>query len=36
LRGYLRESIKKMEGIGKDKETILSLLNSSGFTEKPW
>jgi hypothetical protein len=36
LRGYLRESIKKMEEIGKDKETILALLNSTGFTEKPW
>ena len=34
LRHYLRESIKEINKIGKDKDKIFSLLNRSGFGER--
>lgn len=33
LRGYLRESIKRLLGINKPKEEVLGILNESGFGE---
>lgn len=34
LRYYVRESIKKISAIGKNKDEILAMLNSCGFGEK--
>jgi hypothetical protein len=36
LRHYVRESIKEIYKIGKDKDEIFHLLNSSGFGDRPW
>lgn len=36
LRYYVRESIKEIYKIGKNKNDILDTLNSCGFGEKPW
>lgn len=36
LRGYVRESIKEINKIGKNKDNLLDMLNSCGFGERPW
>lgn len=36
LRGYVRESIKEINKIGKNKDNLLDILNSCGFCERPW
>lgn len=36
LRQYLRESVKEINKIGKNKSELLSLLNLCGFGERPW
>ena len=36
LRHYVRESIKEINKIGRDKTSLLDLLNASGFGERPW
>ncbi len=36
LRGYVRETIKKMTRIGGDRGLILDTLNACGFGERPW
>jgi hypothetical protein len=35
LRHYVRESIKKISAMGKNKEEILGMLNSCGFNKEP-
>jgi len=35
-RYYLRESIKEIYEIGKNKDELLDMLNSCGFGERPW
>lgn len=36
LRHYVRESIKEINKIGKNKNGLLDVLNSCGFGERPW
>ena len=36
LRYYIRESIKEINKIGKNKDELIELLNSCGFGERPW
>jgi len=36
IRGYVRESIKEINKIGKNKDNLLDMLNSCGFGERPW
>lgn len=36
LRHYVRESIKEINKIGKNKNYLLDMLNSCGFGERPW
>lgn len=36
LRCFTRESLKEINNIGKNKEELHNLLNSSGFGERPW
>ncbi|MGA2322414.1 MAG: hypothetical protein ABSG22_01035 [Sedimentisphaerales bacterium] len=36
LRYYVRETIKEMQAIGRDKEDILKILNACGFGQRPW
>lgn len=36
LRYYVRESIKEINKINKNKNELLNLLNSCGFGERPW
>lgn len=36
LRHYVRESIKEIYDMGKNKDNIFDLLNSSGFGDRPW
>lgn len=36
LRHYVRESIKEINKISRDKTSLLDLLNASGFGERPW
>ena len=36
LRNYVRRSVKEFYNIGKGKDDILDILNSTGFGDKPW
>jgi hypothetical protein len=36
LRDYVRRSIKEFYNMGKGKDDILDILNSTGFGDKPW
>jgi len=36
LHHYVRESIKEINKIGKNKSELLDILNSCGFGERPW
>lgn len=36
LREYVRQSIKEIHFIGKDKPEIVDVLNSCGFGQRPW
>ena len=36
LREYVRQSIKEIHFIGKDKPEIIDILNSCGFGHRPW
>ena len=36
LRYYVRESIKEINKVGKNKKELMDLLNSCGFGERPW
>lgn len=36
LRYYVREAIKEIQRIGRDKEGILDILNACGFGQRPW
>ena len=36
LRYYVRESIKEINKIDKNKDELIDLLNSGGFGERPW
>jgi hypothetical protein len=36
LREYVRQSIKEIYFIGKDKDEVIDILNSCGFGQQPW
>lgn len=36
LREYVRQSIKEIHFIGKEKQEIINVLNSCGFGQRPW
>jgi len=36
LRGHVRESIKEIRALGKEKTALLKLVTSSGFGDRPW